>query len=261
MRYYIINFLRIAAAIFLICLSAECGKDTNAIYQDTTMAFVTGESSISTDAGLTYNITSSNKDLTQEFGTRIYAVCSVEECLDDAGKTFNVKLLNYTVPISGAPLDATAGEFDRSLWQDAVSVNEAWISGGYLNVLCTWIGHRGSSADQETALVYNGTVADTVSFSLVHNSEGEGLYEDSASKTDFVTIKKMATFPVQEFLPSRNVVIRLDWVWHKSDGIYIYPETEPQSEELEYYFSGASAAASAEPSTKAIISPFTTLLP
>lgn len=259
MRHYIMDVLRIISAIFLVCTSAGCGKDVQAIYQDTTMAFVTGESSISTDSGLTYNILSSNKDMKLEFGTRIYAVCSVEECIDEAEKTFNVRLLNYTVPMCEAPLDATAGEFDSSVWKDAVAVNEAWISGGYLNILCTWIGHRGSSIEQKTALVYDGTVADTVSFSLVHNSEGEGFYEDSADKTDFVTIKKMATFPVQKYLPSRNVVIRLDWIWHKSDGTYIYPETEPQSEK--YYFSGAAAAASAEPSTKATISPLTTLLP
>ena len=190
------------------------------------MAFVTGESVITTDSGLTYNITSSQKEMALEFGTRIYAVCSVEECTDEEGKTFNARLLNYAVPIIGAPLDATSGEFDESKWKDAVEVNEAWISGGYMNIVCTWIGHRNSSVEQETALVHNGMAADTVSFSLVHNSNGEGYYGNSGKNTDFVTIRKMTTFPVQEFLPSGNAAIRLDWVWHKSDGTYLYPETE-----------------------------------
>ena len=259
MKHYSLFFI-LSFVVFL--LLSSCSKDSTAPRNDSTMAFVVGESRLYTDAGVTYEIVSSSDNLAMEFGTRVYVTCEVLDCLDETADRYSARLVNYSVPLTSAVVDTTGGkspEFHAMDWNDAIAVNYAWLSGGYLNVYCSWIGHKGSSVEQETALVYCGESGGQVSFSLVHNSNGEGFYPSisGGGASDLVTINKMATFPVQEFLPSGDAVIKLSWIWHRSDGKYIYPETEPH--EISYSFS--DAAASAEPSTKAIISPFTTLLP
>ena len=65
-------------------------------------------------------------------------------------------------------------------WKDPISVNNAWISGGYINLYCSWTGHKNSGVVQRSAFVLEGTstgidnAPDTLSFSLVHDSEGDG---------------------------------------------------------------------------------------
>lgn len=249
-----------AAALIAAFAAVACGKDSDVRVNDSTMAFVTGASRLYTDAGLTYEIVSAPDGFSFDFGTRVYAVCEVGECLDASGKIYEARVLKCSVPLTDAPVDITGGknpDFNMDDWADAISVNQAWISGGYLNIYCSWIGHRGSSVEQKTALVCRGNEDGVVSFSLVHDSSGEGFYA-SGETADLVTINKMATFPIQDLLPSGDVTVKLSWVWHKSDGQYIYPQTEPH--EISYSFA-VSAAASAEPSTNATISPLTTLQP
>ena len=203
------------------------------------MGFVTGDNLFTTDAGMTYDFTTAEQ-FDYEFGTRLFVSCEVGDCIDPAKNLFSANLVNCSVPVTGAIVRPGTSGFDKSEWKDPISVNNAWISGGYINLYCSWTGHKNSGVVQRSAFVFEGT------------STGIG-----GDVTNLVMINKMATFPVQEFLPSGNAVIRLLWTWHRSDGHYIYPETESHSMIYDY----SAAAASAEPSTKAIISPFTTLAP
>lgn len=251
----------IAAVIVSSMFAVSCSKTSFVPYVDSSMGFVTGDNLFTTDAGMTYDFTTAEQ-FDYEFGTRLFVSCEVGDCIDPAKNLFSANLVNCSVPVTGAIVRPGTSGFDKSEWKDPISVNNAWISGGYINLYCSWTGHKNSGVVQRSAFVFEGTstgidnAPDTLSFSLVHDSEGDG-FSSGGDVTNLVMINKMATFPVQEFLPSGNAVIRLLWTWHRSDGHYIYPETESHSMIYDY----SAAAASAEPSTKAIISPFTTLAP
>lgn len=247
-------------AIGAIISITACDKENSSILTCGSMGFVSGESQIITDEGQTFIITGGKEMPETEFGTRVYASVTLTECISEPEKIFNAKLLGFSIPACSVPVDCSSDN-EETGWNDAISVADAWISGGYLNVNCSWIGRRDSRTEQKTALIYNGTSRDTVFFSLVHNSMKEGLYPDSADKQNLVIIRnKLATFPIQELIPGRNVTIKLMWKWHRIDGQYIHPETENHF--ACYSLADAAAASeSAVPSTKAIISPLTTLLP
>ena len=246
--------------IAVIFSSIACDKENSSILTCGSMGFVSGESQIVTDEGQTFIITGGKEMPETEFGTRVYAQVTLTECLSEPEKIFNAKLLGLSIPACSAPVDGSSDN-EANRWDDAISVADAWLSGGYLNANCSWIGIRDSRTEQKTALIYNGTDRDTVFFSIVHNSMKEGLYPDSTNKQNLVIIRnKLVTFPIQELLPGRNVTIKLMWKWHRNDGQYIHPETE--SHFACYSLTDAAAASeSAVPSTKAIISPLTTLLP
>ena len=243
-------------------LTASCSKDEIIMSNCSTMGFLNGDTQISTDEGVIYNIVSGKTGEGIEPGTRVLILCDVLNKTQGHDDEYDVKASSIKVPISGNPVDLSST--DMKDWPDAITVTDAWLSGGYLNLYCVWIGKRGSSVAHSTALIYDNikSDADTVAFILAHNGKGEGFYKDSESSADLTTVYEAATFPVKDYIHGGNVTLKLSFTWHKSNGQYIYPETESQSIVYSVPASGfAPMTASAEPSTKATISPFTTLLP
>ncbi len=213
------------AAIF----ATSCTKDAKTIGSDSTMAFFQGDNELYTDTGLTYNIISAPSELKAEFGTRVWVECELEDCLDEEKGIFNVNVTNWQIPICHATVDTSAIPFDIDLFKDAIHVNNAWISGGYLNMYCAWFAHKNSGVKQETALLYCGADKDTLNFSVVHNCNGDG-YRRNTDTSTLQFVNKMTTFPIQDFIPDGNAVIKLSWLWHRrnDDGLYVL-ETEEVS--------------------------------
>lgn len=218
------NFLTITAFVAISVIS--CTKDERTIGSDGTMAFVSVDDQLYTDAGLTYNVISAPAGFKADFGSRIWIECEIEDCLDENDGLFNVKITNWQTPVCNATVDITKDTFDTSKFKDAIYVNTAWISGGYLNMYCTWFAHKDSGVNQETHLLYCGTQKDTLNFSVVHNCNGDG-YRKGADTSTLQFVNKMTTFPIQDFIPEGNAVIKLSWLWHhrNDDGKYT-PDTE-----------------------------------
>lgn len=213
-----------AAIAAVIVMASSCSKDEAVIYNDVTMGTLSDDSRILTDAGNVYDIVDGKSVEGIESGTRVLVTCDILGRIDETANQYNVRLNNVEVPILGSTVESA--DVDLSGWGDAVSVSDAWISAGYLNLYCVWIGHRNSSVEHGLMLVHDSTVADTVSFSLVHDAKGEGFYKDTAVPSDLKTIYKTATFPVGKYVSEKNVTVKLSWTWHKTGGQYIYPETE-----------------------------------
>ncbi|MDD6253782.1 MAG: hypothetical protein ACI3ZO_08360 [Candidatus Cryptobacteroides sp.] len=254
----IINAILTAAVL----LTSSCSKDEIIMSNCATMGFLNGETQIKTDEGVIYNIVSGKTAEGIDPGTRVLITCDILNKTYGRDDEYDVKSSGIKVPVSGSPLALSSTDLKE--WPDAITVTDAWLSGGYLNLYCVWIGRRGSSATHRTALIYDDleSDADTVAFILAHDGQGEGFYEDSQNTSDLTTIYEAATFPVRDYIPGGNVTLKLSFTWHKSDGQYIYPQTEGQSISYSVPASGLSPlTASAEPSTKATISPLMTLLP
>lgn len=216
-----------AAAAAVMAASLSCSKDDTVIFNDVTMGTLSGNAEILTDGGNIYNIVDGKTVEGIDPGTRVFVTCDILGRDGEAADRYNVRLNSVEVPVSG--LTVESADADLSGWTDAISVSDAWISAGYLNLYCVWIGRRDSSAEHGIMLVHDSAAADTVRFSLVHDAKGEGFYEDTAVPSDLKTIYKTATFPVGKYISGENVTVKLSWTWHKTGGQYIYPETEPFS--------------------------------
>ncbi|MGM9742328.1 MAG: hypothetical protein ACI3ZC_04650 [Candidatus Cryptobacteroides sp.] len=260
MKKLLALFLAVSALVFIGRAMTSCSKDEIIMQNCTTMGTLLGEGRICTDENLIYNIVSGETGAGIEPGTRIMITCDVLRNSQGSTDEFDVRADRIEIPLSGTP--GLLSSFDSSTCTDAIGVTDAWLSGGYLNLYCVWIGRRNSSTAHRTELLYDDVREDrdTAAFVLVHDGMGEGFHENTENASDLTPIYKIATFPVQNLIHDGNVAVKLTFTWHVTDGQYIYPQTESRSMIYSLPSSGTGAASS-EPSTKAIISPLTTLLP
>lgn len=247
-----------AILVIILLLSIACNKETIIMSNHMTMGFVTGEYQIRTDENYIYNIVEGTTGAGIALGTRVMVVCDVLNLTAGTEDQYDVRVLGMNVAITGTPMNLS--EFDKAGWKDAITIADAWLSGGYLNMYCVWIAKRNSGIEHETTLVFDDirTDRDTVAFTLVHNGKGEGLYADS-DPSDLTTVYKTVSFPIKNYITG-NVILKLSWMWHKNDGQYLFPETENHHVNYSVKPEDVSAT-SAALSTKAIISPLMTLLP
>ncbi|MGM9767524.1 MAG: hypothetical protein ACI3Z0_03565 [Candidatus Cryptobacteroides sp.] len=255
--------VRFSAALILLAGIVSCGKDTIVLGNCYTMGTVLSEDSFRTDENLIFNIVDGNNCSGIVYGTRIFVNCDVLSALPGNADEYEVRVTALEV---ATVADALNIEPDLSIWNDAIEITDAWISGGYLNMYCVWIHKRNSAAEHRTGLCLETSeeVGDTLSFKVCHDGQGEGFYNDTKDVSELEVVSKIVTFPIEEFLPDGNVTVKLTYKWHKSDGQMIYPETEEHSIKCSYNYSPAFSLASpapASPSTKAMISPLATLLP
>ncbi len=251
--------VRSCTALVLFAVIVSCGKDTIVLGNCSTMGTVLSDNSFRTDENMIFNIVEGQDCSGIEAGTRIFAECAVLTDLSDN---------EFEVRMSSVSIAQVADFFEEkpslAVWKDAIAISDAWISGGYLNMYCAWIHKRNSIYEHRTGLYLEKSeeLGDTLSFTVCHDGQGEGFYEDTKDVSNLEVVYRIVTFPIEEFLPDGNVTVKLNFKWHKSDGQMIYPETEVHSIKYSIYSpEAAPTSLASSPSTKAMISPLATLLP
>lgn len=249
------------SVLILLAAMVSCGKDTIVLGNCCTMGTVLSDNAFSTDENLLFNIVEGMDCSGIEAGARIFVTCDVLSAVPGNDNEFEVKVSSLSEALNAEHLAETP---DPLVWKDAIAITDAWISGGYLNLYCIWIQKRNSNSEHKTGLCLNTSEAlgDTLSFTVYHDGQGEGFYEDAQDVSDLEVEYGIVTFPIEEYLNPGNVTVKLTYKWHKSDGQILYPETEEHSIKCSFSYSPSSASlALASPSTKAMISPLATLLP
>ena len=250
-----------SSVLILLAAMVSCGKDTIVLGNCCTMGTVLSDNAFSTDENLLFNIVEGMDCSGIEAGARIFVTCDVLSAVPGNDNEFEVKVSSLSEALNAEYLEETP---DLLVWKDAIAITDAWISGGYLNLYCTWIQKRNSNSEHKTGLCLNTSeeLGDTLSFTVYHDGQGEGFYEDAQDVSDLEVEYGIVTFPIEEYLNPGNVTVKLTYKWHKSDGQILYPETEEHSIKCSFSYSPSSASlALASPSTKAMISPLATLLP
>ena len=93
--------LTLISTIILAALAFNsCSKGIPVIFNDLTMGFVSGDNEITTDAGLTYFLTSAPAGFNAEFGSRIYASFEVDDCIDENSGKFYARLTSFQIPLT-----------------------------------------------------------------------------------------------------------------------------------------------------------------
>lgn len=247
--------------LILLAAMVSCGKDTIVLGNCCTMGTVLSDNAFRTDENLLFNIVEGMDCSGIEAGARIFVTCDVLSAVPGNDSEFEVKVSSLSEAFKAGYL---AEKPDLLVWKDAIAITDAWISGGYLNMYCAWIHKRNSIYKHRNALSLNTSeeLGDTLSFTVYHDGQGEGFYEDAQDVSDLEVEYGIVTFPIEEYLNPGNVTVKLTYKWHKSDGQILYPETEEHSIKCSFSYSPSSASlALASPSTKAMISPLATLLP
>ena len=253
--------IHFSSVLILLAAMVSCGKDTIVLGNCCTMGTVLSDNAFSTDENLLFNIVEGMDCSGIEAGARIFVTCDVLSAVPGNDSEFEVKVSSISEALNAEYL---AEKPYLLVWKDAIAITDAWISGGYLNLYCTWIQKRNSNSEHKTGLCLNTSeeLGDTLSFTVYHDGTGEGFYEDAQDVSDLEVEYGIVTFPIEEYLNPGNVTVKLTYKWHKSDGQILYPETEEHSIKCSFSYSPSSASlALASPSTKAMISPLATLLP
>ena len=253
--------IHFSSVLILLAAMVSCGKDTIVLGNCRTMGTVLSDNAFSTDENLLFNIVEGMDCSGIEAGARIFVTCDVLSAVPGNDSEFEVKVSSLSEAFNAGYL---AEKPDLLIWKDAIAITDAWISGGYLNMYCAWIHKRNSIYKHRTGLCLNTSeeLGDTMSFTVYHDGQGEGFYEDAQDVSDLEVEYGIVTFPIEEYLNPGNVTVKLTYKWHKSDGQILYPETEEHSIKCSFSYSPSPASlALASPSTKAMISPLATLLP
>ena len=253
--------IHFSSVLILLAAMVSCGKDTIVLGNCCTMGTVLSDNAFRTDENLLFNIVEGMDCSGIEAGARIFVTCDVLSAVPGNDSEFEVKVSSLSEAFKAGYL---AEKPDLLVWKDAIAITDAWISGGYLNLYCTWIQKRNSNSEHKTGLCLNTSeeLGDTLSFTVYHDGQGEGFYEDTQDVSDLEVEYGIVTFPIEEYLNPGNVTVKLTYKWHKSDGQILYPETEEHSIKCSFSYSPSPASlALASPSTKAMISPLATLLP
>lgn len=207
--------IKVLAALFVAAILAlSCIKDDTLAYNVITMAKVTGENSVVTDAGIQFDIVDKTCEGSIAGYDRVLIVCNILNRVSD--NRYKVRLTQFTAPLVKNPVKTSSlAAPGQGLGEDPVLVTSAWVSGGYLNV-----GFTVYILDEEKHhtmnLEFDDTApADTLRFTMRHDdgvaTPLEGYDENTPSGSAF------CSFPINDLYPEgvNTMPIKLSWTWDK----------------------------------------------
>ncbi len=194
--------------LFIVLVSTlSCIKDDPFLYRVFTFGFPQADGSLLADDGIKYIFPNSAPDW--QGSPRVYAVLDVTAEKD--GNIREADFLTYSVPLFKEPdLVSTQKELD-SLGTLPVKVNDAWYSGGCLNMLNTIKVLPGGGEVHFISLALDPTqeISDTLRLTLHHSCETDFPDTDILEEKNFYS-----SFPLGKYMPERDsIVLKLNWVW------------------------------------------------
>jgi hypothetical protein len=145
--------------------------------------------------------------------------------------------------------------------QDPIHIENAWISGGYINMYIMFPSKAGSSTPHIINLVHEGGMTDqetgeeipgTYRFTLRHNSNGDKISPEQTA--DYVLGGGYVSFPLNSYITEKEAKFSIEWVWHKNVGAGLSSETETRAMSTTFTTDGFQhAPKSAATQTMAIV--------
>ena len=220
----------ITALLAALCIFS-CSKDDAIMRYYDSWGDIGYANTIYSDNGFTFKIVKyKNEDARIAEGMdRVRFSCKILKKISQT--EYEVELLDWNRVLKKNYVSSTSlkGQ-DDALGHDAIAINSAWISGGYLNLNLSLTFTSGSETVHIINLLYDVDSSDqeTLRFQLRHNGFGESYGENGVtSAKDVVLSYALLSVPITDFVPSegsRN--IEIGWDWHISDNEGIHPQTE-----------------------------------
>lgn len=237
----IISTLTIAA----MALLTSCKKDSTLYYGNVTMGNFAGDKFISDQGNeftIVENLTGSEiKDI-----KRAIMQCDVLQKTAGTENGYDVRVSYVGEVLTKEPLTFEAASADpEKVVEDPILVDQAWISGGYLNLYVMFemqVSPKLEDSKHMVNLVYDPASIGTgeLTFALRHNAYGEtlgGSQEEDAKGKEIIQwglAGAYVSFHLSEIITDQNAELTLQWKQHVIDEMGWQSEVEDKSYELTY---------------------------
>lgn len=236
----LIHLAAVAAALLL----TSCEKDSTLQYNNATMGNIVNGVFIS-DQGNRFNVVEQEclgelKDM-----KRAFILCDVlNKTAGGADNEYDVRVNQIATVVTKDAVPHTDVTADMMI-QDPVHIENAWISGGYINMLIVFPSKSGSNTSHLINLVHEGGIIDpeteeeiqgTYRFTLRHNSNGDKITPPQV--VDYVLAGGYVSFPLNSYITEKEADFSIEWTWHKNTGAGLSSETEVKTLTARYTSDG-----------------------
>lgn len=232
------------SAALAASLQVSCQKDDTLQYNNATMGNIVNGVFIS-DQGNRFNVVDQQciGDLTSM--QRAFIVCDVlNKTAGGSENEYDVRVNQIATVVTKDPVLHTNVTAEM-MTQDPVHIENAWISGGYINMFIMFPSKVGSTTSHLINLVHEGGIIDgetkeeipgTYRFTLRHNSNGDKITPPQV--VDYVLAGGYVSFPLHSYITEKEADFSIEWTWHKNAGAGLSSETEVKTLEAKYTSDG-----------------------
>lgn len=215
-------------AVVAICaiLAGSCKKDDTIQYNNITMGNVTGGRFVS-DNGNIFNVVEQNCAGVLDTMQRAIVLCDIlNRTTEGSEYEYDIRLndMAWVLTKEIIPAGTLTEEDADKLVEDPISIEDIWISGGYLNIYIVFPVKTDSKTSHMINLVETENDGDGYSFTLRHNAFTETLTPENSHM--FQMGGGYVSFPLSTFITESKADIKITWKWHKTAGNGLSTETE-----------------------------------
>ena len=177
--------IRIAAALAAFMIMASCAKDDTIRYNNITLGNFVGDKFVS-DQGNEFTIVENMTGEKFDGIKRAIMQCDVLRKVQGTENGYEVRVHYVSEVLTKSPVETAVAAADpEKIVEDPIKIEDAWISGGYLNMYVMFEIHAYPPKENSKHMVNlvfdeNGTGSGKYTMTLRHNAYGETLPTDSA---------------------------------------------------------------------------------
>lgn len=219
------------AAILAASLQTSCQKDDTLQYNNGTMGNIVDGVFIS-DQGNRFNVVEQNCDGDLSTMKRAFVICDVLNRTaggDDNEYDVRVNMITSVLAKDIVPITDVTDEIKI---QDPIHIENAWVSGGYINMFIMFPIKADSKTTHIINLVHEGCIMDpetekeipgTYRFTLRHNANGDKITPDQV--VDYKYAGGYVSFPLSSYVSGTEADFSIEWIWHQNAGSGLSSET------------------------------------
>lgn len=177
--------IRIAAALAAFMIMASCAKDDTIRYNNITLGNFVGDKFVS-DQGNEFTIVENMTGEKFDGIKRAIMQCDVLRKVQGTENGYEVRVHYVSEVLTKSPVETAVAAADpEKIVEDPIKIEDAWISGGYLNMYVMFEIQAYPPKENSKHMVNlvfdeNGTGSGKYTMTLRHNAYGETLPTDSA---------------------------------------------------------------------------------
>lgn len=212
----------------------SCKQDDTLQYNNITMGNVVN-GTFTSDNGNIFNVVEKTCTENLESMTRAIIACDILRKVDGTDNVYDIRLNQAASVLTKAPVKKTVADADEEMSvNDPITMDSAWISGGYVNMYAiVEVKTLASMQKHLVNLVLDEKESESGKyvFYLRHNSYGESV---SHNATGISLAGNYVSFPINDLIKEDSADITIKWKWYKSAGDGWSSETQEYSYNLSY---------------------------
>jgi len=238
MRILTKSIVYIIAAVAAL---SSCKKDDTLQYNNLTMGNIVDGTFIS-DQGNIFTVVENNTlgDITQV--KRALVLCDVLKKVENTDNEYEVRLNNFAEVLTKNPINLIDADADKdNSVKDPIYIQQAWISGGYLNINFVIEFKTGSTQKHLVNLVLDeeASVDGKYCFEFRHNSFGEASIYDEIQLTFG---SGYVSFPIKDIITEDSAELTIGHKWYQSTGAGLLKDTQDYKKTISYTKGGFEQA-------------------